>query len=89
MGCCASEKKKEPSPSDSGQNVISEVEFQSKLDAVFRKYDKDHNGALDLQETIQLLQDSFKGSGHNLTRKELQAFVNATDTNHDGKIQKT
>lgn len=48
MGCCASEKKKDHTPSASGQNVISEVEFQSKLDAVFRKYDKDHNGALDL-----------------------------------------
>jgi Ca2+-binding EF-hand superfamily protein len=82
MGCCASEKK-ERTP-----NMIDEKEFQEKLDAVFRKYDRDRSGALDYNETCELLADAFKGTNQKLSLKDLQTFVKATDKNADGKIQK-
>ena len=85
MGCCASEKKER---NTHNPNVIPETEFQAKLDAVFRKYDRDRSGALDYNETCELLNDAFKGSNQKLSPKDLQTFVKATDKNADGLIQK-
>ena len=65
-------------------------QIRQAVDAVFQKYDKDNSGALDKNETFNLINDALKqmNSGRQVTQQEVEQFINAVDTSNDKLIQK-
>ena len=60
-------------------------------DLLFIKYDKDHNGALDYQEVVSLMNENFRKRGlvkDEVTAMEFEHFMEKADQNKDGKIDK-
>ena len=86
MGCCASKKDHERGngddfPEDGGL-------FSQRLAEIYRKYDTNHDGSLDRDETRALLNQVLQEQGKTVSENDLEEFINAADTNRDGKIQK-
>lgn len=61
---------------------MPEHELDAILSEIFRKADKDGNGALDADEFEKCLQDIHLG----FTRKEINVMMYETDSDHNGKI---
>jgi Ca2+-binding EF-hand superfamily protein len=68
-----------------------EEQLKQAVDAVFTKYDADHNNYLDSNEVFNLIQDALKHmkSTRTVTKGEVDGFIAAVDKSGDGKIQKT
>lgn len=89
MGCCASTQHKGTKPTKDGKiDVPSEAEFEKKLDELFFKYNKDGSGSLNREEVTQLLKDSLKGQGAEVSPDTIQLFLNCCDKNKNGTIEK-
>ncbi len=57
------------------------------MNAIFSKYDSDHNGYLDEKEVKSLLADTFYDQGPE-GKKSIDQFYKKVDSNQDGKISK-
>jgi len=68
----------------------NEVYAEDKIQAAFRRFDKDHNGFITASELRIALQDSFcpgmKRVAEALTDDDVQEVMNEADLNGDGKI---
>jgi Ca2+-binding EF-hand superfamily protein len=60
------------------------------VEGIFRKYDVDKSGTLEGEEIYAMISDSFRSLGRkkNVTKQEVDQFVNAIDQNGDRKISK-
>lgn len=87
MGCCATQFAESNRRSNT---KIFKTDFDIKrhIDALFIKYDKDHNEVLDKNEVRMMLIDMFDGHPHVITEEEVNIFMNTADKNKDGLIQK-
>ena len=87
MGCCASERDAKNKANDE----VSAQEgglFSQRLNEIYKKYDINHDGSLDRKETRNLLNTVLKEQGRTVSDKDLEDFIDAADSNRDGKIQK-
>lgn len=64
--------------------------LKERIDAVFKRYDIDHNGTLSLEELHIFLNDLLASTGNarRVTHKEAQNVMKAIDQNGDGRINK-
>jgi hypothetical protein len=64
--------------------------LKQRIDAIFKKYDTNHNGTLSLQELHVFLNDllASAGNSHRVTSQEAQNVMRAIDQNGDGRINK-
>jgi Ca2+-binding EF-hand superfamily protein len=68
----------------------TEQQLKDAVDAVFVKYDSDHNDSLDAKEVFSLINDALSHikSGKTVSEAEVKQFIAAADNSGDGKIQK-
>lgn len=67
-----------------------EAQLRQAVDAVFSKYDKDGSQTLDSDEVTALINDALAHMKANrqVTKPEVEQFMNAVDNNKDKKINK-
>lgn len=87
MGCCAA---KNDMQRGNGQDLADQQcgLFSQRLAEIYKKYDTNHDGCLDREETRELLNGVLKEQGRTVNEHDLEEFINAADSNRDGKIQK-
>ena len=68
----------------------SDEDLRTAVNAVFDHYDKDKSGTLEIDEVRCLINDALKHMGQNrdVSKAEVDQFVQAVDKNSDGKIAK-
>jgi Ca2+-binding EF-hand superfamily protein len=71
-------RKRRPARYDKPQvehPCLDETELKQYLNAIFDKYDPDHNGVLDQNELKQMFRDINSSHGKNLPENEVDAYV--------------
>ena len=69
---------------------FSEEELIKAVDAVFKCYDFDNSGTLEVQEVTSLINDALKQMKQTkkVSQAEVNQFINSVDVNKDQKISK-
>ena len=81
-------KNKDQQETQDGKTYTEGKDIGMRINQAFKKYDKDHSGALSRDQTRQFLMDMFKQQKKPFTEEQVQKFIKAADKNHDGTIQK-
>lgn len=71
--------------------MATDEQLRASIDAVFNKYDKDHNNSLDYDEIRDLLNDAYAQIGNHkvITDEDVKKFASAVDKDADGRITKS
>lgn len=71
-------------------NSLQDEMLKSYIESVFRKYDTDNNGSLDVSEMTQFFNELFQKLGINTTITQAQAMeaIRSIDDNSDGMVDR-
>lgn len=70
--------------------ALSEDVMRQTVEEIFKKYDTDKSGTIEVHELAQVVKDIFmaKGGDKQVKEADVKRVMTALDTNGDGKLSK-
>jgi Ca2+-binding EF-hand superfamily protein len=73
-----------------GKAALSDEVMKQTVEEIFKKYDTDKSGTIEVHELAHVIKDIFtaKGGDRQVKEADVKRVMTALDTNHDGKLCK-